>query len=163
MPRTHVVIEGETLASIALAEGFHDARKLFDAPENAPLREQRARPELVEPGDEVFIPDLVPFKTVVTFGQALVLKRRPQTTGESDQPELPLDPESIHFVEFVLRDSDDEPVVGEQIVVTDSSGKEHEVVSDAEGRVHVEGLPAGDIKVSLIDRDGSDWSIEGPP
>jgi len=164
MPRTHVVIEGETLASIALAEGFHDARKLFDAPENAALREQRGRPELVEPGDEVFIPDLIPFKTVVTFGQALVLKRRPQRASDAtpDLPELPTNPEDFHFIEVLVTDSDGELVAEEPVIITDSNGKEHEVLTNAQGIARVEGLAAGQVKISL-DRGKDDWKVEGVP
>lgn len=160
MARTHIVAEGETLASIALAEGFHDGGKLFDAPENEELRARRGTPDKVEPGDEVVIPNITPFKTLAKLGHTLVLQRQPQGLAGPDAP--PADPAAIHFALFVLRDSDDEPVANEPIVVTDSKGNKHEALSDEKGNVHVEGLPEGEIEVSLIDRDGSDWSIEEP-
>jgi hypothetical protein len=153
MPRTHVVIEGETLASIALAEGFHDAAKLFDAPENAPLREARSSPEQIQPGDEVVIPDLVPFKALARSGHSLVLQRQPQGAP----PQVP----EIHFVQLVVVDADNEPIADEQVIVTDSTGKEHRATSDALGQVSIEGLPEGEVQVSLFNRNGDDWSVQG--
>jgi len=68
MPRTHVVVEGESLSTIAAAEGFRDFRKLYDAPENAELRKKRPNPNLIRPGDEVVIPDRKPLSVTVTPG-----------------------------------------------------------------------------------------------
>ncbi|MFS8087193.1 MAG: peptidoglycan-binding domain-containing protein [Acidobacteriota bacterium] len=45
------------MASIARKYGFHDWKKIYDLPENSPLRQQRQHSEILNPGDEVFIPD----------------------------------------------------------------------------------------------------------
>jgi hypothetical protein len=88
MARTHVVLEGETLESIAAAQGFHDFRKLYDSPENAALRLKRPHPALVAPGDEVVIPDLVPFKFSVGPSETIVIERLPRIPLPPFQPTL---------------------------------------------------------------------------
>jgi hypothetical protein len=53
----HTVEQGESAASIAAKYGFHDWRKIYNLPENAPLRQKRPQAEILYPGDEVFIPE----------------------------------------------------------------------------------------------------------
>jgi hypothetical protein len=57
MAKTHVVEPGDTLSSIAAANGFADFRTLLDLPENAALKDKRKNAQILFPGDEVFIPD----------------------------------------------------------------------------------------------------------
>lgn len=59
MAKTHIVKQGETLSSIALANGFLTFKTIFEHPANAALRANRD-PHVLFPGDEVFVPDLVP-------------------------------------------------------------------------------------------------------
>jgi hypothetical protein len=55
----HRVREGETISSIAAMYGFTDWEdRVWNAPENAALKEQRVNPNTLEKGDEVFIPEL---------------------------------------------------------------------------------------------------------
>ncbi|MBI4717087.1 MAG: LysM peptidoglycan-binding domain-containing protein [Planctomycetes bacterium] len=57
----HRVTAGETISSIAATYGFTDwEAKLWNAAENAKLKEQRLNPNTLAPGDEVSIPDLTP-------------------------------------------------------------------------------------------------------
>ena len=53
----HKVKQGECLSSIAKEHGFASWKTIYDAPENAEFREQRPDPNLIYPGDEVFVPD----------------------------------------------------------------------------------------------------------
>ncbi len=53
----HRVSQGENLESIAFLYG-HFARSLWDDENNAALREKRPDPNVLHPGDEVFIPGL---------------------------------------------------------------------------------------------------------
>ena len=49
----HRVREGETISSIAAAYGFTEwEERVWNAPENAALKEQRVNPNTLEPGDE---------------------------------------------------------------------------------------------------------------
>lgn len=57
MENYHRVEQGECLAGIAKKYGFPDYRKVYDHPENAELRKQRPNPNVLFPGDEIFIPD----------------------------------------------------------------------------------------------------------
>jgi N-acetylmuramoyl-L-alanine amidase len=53
---THIVKQGECLSRIAAAYGFADWRRVYEAPENAALREKRPNPNVLFPGDEIVIP-----------------------------------------------------------------------------------------------------------
>jgi N-acetylmuramoyl-L-alanine amidase len=57
MGETHIVEQGEYLASIAKDYGFSDWHIIYDQPENADLRTRRPNPNVLLPGDQIFIPD----------------------------------------------------------------------------------------------------------
>lgn len=57
MAIAHVVKEGEHISSIAEQYRFMHYESVWNAPENATLREKRRIPHQLVPGDEVFIPD----------------------------------------------------------------------------------------------------------
>lgn len=63
MPTKHTVVQGETIYSISQANGFRDWRVVWDDPANATLKSQRPDPGVLNPGDELTIPDRSP-KTV---------------------------------------------------------------------------------------------------
>lgn len=60
MGRYHIVRQGEHLARIARGHGFADPRVVWQDPQNAPLREQRPSPDVLLPGDRIYIPDPKP-------------------------------------------------------------------------------------------------------
>src|SRR5436305_1629951 len=57
---SHVVEQGEYLAAIAKKYGFFDYRTIWDDPNNAELKSRRGSPNVLYPGDVVFIPDKAP-------------------------------------------------------------------------------------------------------
>lgn len=57
MAHEHVVQQGEHMAGIAVKNGFSSFKPIWDHPENAELRALRANPNILFPGDRVFIPD----------------------------------------------------------------------------------------------------------
>lgn len=57
MGHTHTVEQGQHLALIARAHGFTNWDTIWDAPENKELRDERKNPDVLYPGDELFIPD----------------------------------------------------------------------------------------------------------
>jgi hypothetical protein len=59
MSTKHTVLPGEHLAGIAAAAGFANFMTVWNAPENAQLREIRHNPNILLPGDIVTIPDKV--------------------------------------------------------------------------------------------------------
>ncbi|MBX3469476.1 MAG: peptidoglycan-binding protein [Planctomycetes bacterium] len=57
MPTKHTVVQGETVLSIAKAHGFRDWRVVWDDPANADLKSKRANGGVLNPGDELTLPD----------------------------------------------------------------------------------------------------------
>jgi hypothetical protein len=59
----HEVKAGECLSVIARRNGFSDIRKIYDHPQNADFKKKRPDPDVLSPGDRIFIPDPEPKKT----------------------------------------------------------------------------------------------------
>jgi N-acetylmuramoyl-L-alanine amidase len=57
MSTYHTVEQGEHLAGIAQKYGFTNFRSIWDSPENNELRSKREDPNVLFPGDRLFIPD----------------------------------------------------------------------------------------------------------
>ena len=57
MPSTHVVAQGEHLSSIADQYGFTDYTVIWNDANNATLKQQRVNPNVLQAGDNVYIPD----------------------------------------------------------------------------------------------------------
>lgn len=57
MPTNHKVQPGEYLAQIAARYGITDYRQIWDDPHNAALKVKRPSPNVLNPGDVLFIPD----------------------------------------------------------------------------------------------------------
>lgn len=76
MPTIHVVQPGDTLSKIAKQYGFADWRALYDHPANVKLRDARPNPNLIHPGDKVFIPDKkqAPFKAATDQAHTFKVK-----------------------------------------------------------------------------------------
>src|SRR5258708_33202788 len=63
----HVVVQGECLSVIAARFGFR-WQPIWNAPENADLRQRRQSPNILFPGDVVVIPDVTPKSLEVPLG-----------------------------------------------------------------------------------------------
>jgi N-acetylmuramoyl-L-alanine amidase len=57
MGQTHTVEQGEFLSSIALDYGFSDFHTIYDHPQNADFKRNRPDPNVIYPGDQLYIPD----------------------------------------------------------------------------------------------------------
>jgi hypothetical protein len=55
---THIVKQGEYLSGLARQYGFSSYRTLWFHPENAELRKKRQNPNILFPGDSLFIPEI---------------------------------------------------------------------------------------------------------
>ena len=54
---THIVVQGEHLSSIAKKYGFPTYKLIWDHPQNAALKKERQNPNVIFPGDKLFIPE----------------------------------------------------------------------------------------------------------
>jgi hypothetical protein len=71
MTRSYVVKPGEHLPAIAERHGFIRSKVLWDDPANAFLKQQRRVPEILAPGDELFIPERKSKTVAAPAGQKL--------------------------------------------------------------------------------------------
>lgn len=73
----HTVKQGETLSRIARQYGFASAQVLYDHPENQNFRQLRTNPDIIYPGDKVFIPEKTPpsFKAKTNKKTTFIVKR----------------------------------------------------------------------------------------
>ena len=56
MPQ-YTVVQGDTLSKIAKTNKLANWRKIYDHPDNREFREKRPDPNLIFPGDELFVPE----------------------------------------------------------------------------------------------------------
>ena len=97
MPIKHVVKQGECLSSIAKQYGFADYRTIYDHPLNAELKRKRPDPNIIQPGDVVWIPDkqqkqeqrstqqthkFVTYKTDIEFKMQLTINFKPISNAQ---------------------------------------------------------------------------------
>jgi hypothetical protein len=71
----HKVQEGECLSSIAFAHGF-DPEALWNHPDNAALKAERESLHVLQPGDEVVIPERRPKTVSCATGRRHVFRRK---------------------------------------------------------------------------------------
>jgi hypothetical protein len=116
-----VTIEpGDTLVSIAAEHGFLDAEAVWQAPENAQLRADR-KPDLLAPGDQLFVPDRQPRTVQVQTGQ--------RKTAVVDRTPVKL--------RLILRDAVGEPRA-DQACTIEVDGVSHAATTDGAGLVEVD-------------------------
>lgn len=65
----HTVVQGEHLSSIAKAYGFSSYKLIWNHAQNASLKKERQNPNVLFPGDQVFIPDKRKKQEVRSTGQ----------------------------------------------------------------------------------------------
>jgi hypothetical protein len=113
----YVVRQGDHLPKIATAHGHGDYAEIWDAPENAELRQTRD-PCVLAPGDQVQIPPKQSLSRPVATGKknTFILKR----------PKIKL--------RLVLRDASDQPIADAACSLT-CNGATFKLQSDADGRI----------------------------
>jgi Putative peptidoglycan binding domain len=138
MPTVHIVKPGDCISSIAYENGYGPAT-LWDADDNADLREKRGDPNVLLPGDKVVLPDKETRTTTHATGKRYTFVRR----GVPEKLKL----------EFLL---DDKPRAGEPYVleingVVVSSDKK----TDGEGRIE-HAIPPNARSGRVLFRDGKE-------
>lgn len=133
MTERHRVGPGECIVSIATERGFFPDT-VWDHPENAELKALRRDPNVLLPGDMVFIPDLRPREESIATGQRHVFRRRG----------VPVK------LRMRLR-RDDKPRVGVRYVLT-VAGTRHEGVTGPNGEIEHWIPPAAKEGLLVINR-----------
>jgi N-acetylmuramoyl-L-alanine amidase len=140
----YVVKQGDYLAKIAREHGFTDFLALWNAGENAGLRQKRKDPNVLFPGDVVVIPDAGPRKETGSTEQ----RHRFQTRGSRLELRL------------LLEDPFREPVRRAACELAIDSASQR-LRTDAEGRVGTELVPTAQAG-TLVLRD-TDSALEDAP
>jgi hypothetical protein len=114
----HVIRQGEHLASVAAAHGFANDESIWNHPDNAALKSKRASPYILQPGDEVALPERT-------------LKKADVATGKSHR--FLLNRTKLQLAVRLL-DWKGEPLADAPCVL-EVDGQEQELVTDGDGIV----------------------------
>jgi N-acetylmuramoyl-L-alanine amidase len=117
--RTHTVKQGEYLSRIAHENGFANWRTIYDHPQNAGLRDKRPNPNVLLPGDLIYIPDKIEKKETCGTGQT----HRFQLDGAKNR------------LRIVLKDDAGRAMSGEQYTLK-VSGKEYKSATKSDGLIN---------------------------
>lgn len=118
MGKYHLVQQGEYLAMLAHQYGFVNYRTIWDASENAALKNERKNPNILYPGDELFIPD-----HEIREDSRPTEKRH---TWQKDSQDLKL--------RIVLTDLKNKPMQGLECVLT-VDGDSKEIITGGDGKL----------------------------
>ena len=146
MAATYKVKQGDHVSRIAKQFGFADYRTIWDHPNNAKLKTLRQNPNVLAPGDDLFIPDKQ-------------LKTEARPTGASHRFKAPVQP---LLLRVVFKTFDDQPVANTPCklqlegqtfqLTTDAAGKiEKEIPKNAEGGKLTIGDQEFPVKVGHLD------------
>ncbi len=125
MGTEHIVNPGECLTSLAARFGFSDFAIIWNHPRNARLRKARACPNVLNPGDVVFIPDQTHKSVSGATGQ----------THEFVVRRLPV------MLKILLQDRDGKPLPAVRYVL-EVAGETRTGIIPADGLLQEE-IPAG--------------------
>ena len=76
----HNIRQGECLSSIAKRYGFADWRTIYEDPQNTEFRQSRPNPNLIYPGDQLWIPDKSPKKLPISTEKKHTLQLKSSLT-----------------------------------------------------------------------------------
>ena len=140
MTTTHEVKSGETLLQIAQQHGFQSWRRLWDAPENAELRDLRQAPEAIQPGDVLTVPERKPMEHKIAPGDRVELKLQAAEALE------------VFEVGFFHDGPSGAPLAGCDVqLMLPGDSQVHSYLTNSAGVVRVEGPLVAKGKVRVID------------
>jgi len=137
----HSVEQGECLSTLAVRYRAGDWRALYQHPSNADLRARRPNPNVLLPGDQVFVPDPGTGKVAVCAIDALHRFKVKVATVK---------------LRVVLKDSEDKPLAGKKYVVRFGAAK-------VSGATTGEGLVEVDVPVTVTSCNLSAWIYDDQP
>src|SRR5689334_22802404 len=125
MAEYHTVAQGEHLSGIAWTYGFSDYRTIWNHPNNAGLKTKRQNPNVLFPGDELFIPDR-------DCGEA---------ARSTDQRHEFVLARPVLKLRLALEDQYEKPIAGAScLLVVDSDFKQ--LATDGQGKLETEIPPS---------------------
>ena len=136
MASTYTIQQGDYLAKIAEAHGFFDMQTIWQHAENAALRAKRDNPNVLLPGDKLFIPDKVQR-----------IENKP-----TDTPHRFRVKRSKNLLRLILEDLYGKPVANAACELT-VDGKVFQVVSGGDGKIE-QAIPLKATKAQLLVKDG---------
>jgi len=140
---SYVTIEpGDHLAALADEAGFADWHTVWDAPENAELRDRRKEPGLLLAGDRVFVPDK-------QAGEGVKVK-----SGTTAKFRVKV---SLARLRVVVCGFDGKPFAGAACTVT-LDGAQVQVTTGADGVIEL-ALPPG-AREATLETNGASWTLK---
>ncbi len=141
MAATHTVEQGENLVLIAKKHKISDWREIYNHPENASFREKRPNPNILMPGDEIYIPDVAPKTMNIRTGvmHTFVVKKQKQ------------------FVQLKLLAPTGKPLQEAKVEFT-ANGTNQTVFTDRSGQleIEIESAEHGDIPLAVFTSSDSE-------
>jgi hypothetical protein len=131
----HTVVQGEHLSSIAKKYGFSTYKTIWDHAQNAELKKKRQNPNVIFPGDRLFIPDK---------GE----KEESRSTEAKHRFELKTDRLKLRLV---LEDLYEKPIANAKCELQ-IENEELKLTTDGQGKIERDIKPT-DEKAFLIIRD----------
>jgi hypothetical protein len=116
MGKLHIVAQGEFLSSIARLYGFASYKTIWDASENQEIKDKRKNPNILLPGDRLFIPDK---------------ETKDETRGSDKKHRFELQGEPIKL-RIALMGLKNEPLAGHECVFI-VEGETDELTTKADG------------------------------
>lgn len=132
----YTVQKGDSLSKIAKTFKINSWRAIYDHPANAEFRKKRPNPDLIHPGDVLFIPGKAPEVITLQSGQ----RHRVQVILPKHVADPPEIPES--WVKFQVIDDAGKPVKGVKLKLKLANGEAMEVETNADGRIELADLPS---------------------
>jgi hypothetical protein len=133
----HTVEQGEFVSAIAAGYGFKDYQTIWNHPNNAELKSKRQNPNVLFPGDRLFIPDL---------------KRRDETRS-TDQQHKFVRPRPKLKLRLILEDQYEKPIAGAPCLLVVDSDSKH-LTTDGQGKLELE-IPPTAKQSTLVIQDAS--------
>jgi len=129
----HTVAQGEHVAGIAWSYGFSDYKTIWNHPDNAELKSKRQNPNVLFPGDRLFIPDLEH-------------REEPRPTDQQHRFVLS---RPVLKLRITLEDQYEKPIAGAPCLLT-VDGDSKQLTSDGRGKLELEIPPSAKQSFLLI-------------
>jgi hypothetical protein len=137
MAPQYCVKQGDYLAKIAKENGFVDYRTIWDHAQNKQLKDKRKNPNVLAPGDQLFIPD----------------KASREENAPTDQKHTYMAKTSKNILRLVLEDIYGKPIARAKCELR-VEGEVFQIVSGADGKIEHE-IPATAQNAELVIKEGN--------